>query len=270
MAEPSSDSPTPVSLSVRDWVSALRLWRLWTTLGFEDLSERYRRTLFGISWVVTSFAVFVGVKILVFGQMVNVPLAEFALFVTLGFGLWTFISTVVVDCCVAYTHSANWVLGSNIPYPVFFLQIIFRNWVVFALILLVMLATLAWQRSGWSASMLSAIPGLLVYVVTPVWLAALLAPLCARYRDVFHAVQTLMRLLFFATPIIWMPGQNLLLDRIAHYNLLTHFIEIVREPLIYDTVPLDSWAIVLVVNGIGMVAGFASYTATRNRIAFWL
>ena len=133
------------------------MWRLWTTLGFEDLSDRYRRTLFGISWVVTSFAVFVGVKILVFGQMATVSLAEFALFVTIGFGLWTFISTVIVDACVAYIHSANWVLGSNIPYPVFFLQVLFRNWLVFLMILFVMVAALAWQRDGWSTTMLAAI-----------------------------------------------------------------------------------------------------------------
>ena len=246
------------------------MWRLWTTLGFEDLSDRYRRTLFGISWVVTSFAVFVGVKNLVFGQMATVSLAEFALFVTIGFGLWTFISTVIVDACVAYIHSANWVLGSNIPYPVFFLQVLFRNWLVFLMILFVMAAALAWQRDGWSTTMLAAIPGLLVYVVTPVWVAAILAPLCARHRDMLHAIQTAVRLLFFATPIIWMPGQSAVLDRLAHYNVLTHFIEIVREPLIYDTVPMDSWVIVLSVNAVGLVAGFASYAGTRNRIAFWL
>ena len=118
--------------------------------------------------------------------------------------------------------------------------------------------------------MLAAIPGLLVYVVTPVWVAAILAPLCARHRDMLHAIQTAVRLLFFATPIIWMPGQSAVLDRLAHYNVLTHFIEIVREPLIYDTVPMDSWVIVLSVNAVGLVAGFASYAGTRNRIAFWL
>src|SRR5690606_25515834 len=99
--------PLIASQALRDWRTAFGMWRLWTALGFEDLSERYRRTLFGISWVLMSFAVFVGVKIAVFGQMAPVPMAEFALFVTLGFGLWTFISTVVVDACQAYIQSAN-------------------------------------------------------------------------------------------------------------------------------------------------------------------
>lgn len=246
------------------------MWRLWTALGTEDLSDRYRRTIFGISWVITSFAVFVFVKIIVFGQMTTVSLAEFAMFVTIGFGLWSFINSMVLDCCVAYTGSSNWLMGTSIPYPTFFLQSIYRNWLVFALTLVVMFAALLWKKDHWSPVMLAALPGLFVYVVTPAWLAAVLAPLCVRYRDVHHAIQTVMRLLFFVTPIIWMPGTSPQLERIAQYNVITHFIEIVRQPLVYDTIPTTSWAIVLAVNAIGLVAGAVVYATTRNRIAYWL
>ncbi len=261
---------SPVSYALHDWASALRMWRLWTALGMEDLSDRYRRTIFGVSWVVTSFALFVYVKVMIFGQMANVPFREFALFVTLGFGLWTYISGMVLDCCSAYSASANWMLGTNIPYPVFFLQIIFRNWLVFLLILLVMGAVLVWQRITWSPATFTVLAGFAVYAITPAWLAAMLAPICVRYRDVMHAIQTIMRLMFFVTPIIWMPSQGTGLATVAKYNVITHFIEIVRQPLIYDTIPWNSWLVVLVVNAVGLLVGFASYVATRKRIAFWL
>ena len=258
------------SKSIDDWVKAIRMWRLWTALGREDLSDRYRRTLFGISWVVTSFAIFVFTKILVFGQMTTVSMSEFTLFVAIGFGLWSFINTMVLDCCVAYTASSNWLMGTAIPYPVFFLQSIYRNWLVFALTMLVMVGALVWQKTSWSPVMLAALPGLLVYVLTPVWLAAILAPLCACYRDVHHAMQTVMRLLFFVTPIIWIPRQSAQLAAIANYNVITHFIEIVRQPLVYDTIPYTSWKIVLAVNALGLLAGFIAYATTRNRVAYWL
>lgn len=268
---PSVRMPSLAARALQDWSRAFGMWRLWTALGTEDLSDRYRRTLFGISWVVTSFAVFVLVKVIVFGQMaVGVSFAEFALFVTVGFGLWSFINSMVLDACIAYAASGNWLMGTSIPYPVYFLQSIYRNWLVFALTLAVMLAALVWKKDNWSVTMLWAIPGLLVYVLTPAWLAAILAPLCLRYRDMYHAMQTVMRLLFFVTPIIWLPGQTPALEKIAQYNLITHFIEIVRQPLVYDTVPLASWWIVLAVNTVGLVAGAVSYAATRNRIAYWL
>lgn len=264
-------SREPLALrAMRDWTRAFGMWPLWTALGREDLSDRYRRTVFGISWVITSFAVFVFVKVVIFGQMTTVSFGEFAMFVTLGFGLWTFISSMVLDCCVVYTASSNWLLGTAIPYPVFFLQSIYRNWLIFLMILAVMAAALLWQQKQWTPTMLAALPGLLVYVVTPVWVAAILAPLCARFRDVNHAIQTVMRMLFFVTPIIWMPQQSAQLDKIAKYNVITHFIEIIRQPLIYGTIPYESWGIVLVVTAIGLPAGFAAYALTRNRIAYWL
>lgn len=258
------------SKSLQDWRDALRMWRLWTALGREDLSDRYRRTVLGVSWLVTSFALFILVYIVVFGHGSGLTLSQYALYVTIGFGMWSFISSVVSDSCVAYTASSGWILGSAIPYPVFFLQSLFRNSIVFSLTLLVIAGALAWEKESWSATMLYAIPAVLSYALPPIWLAAILAPLCARYRDLYHAVQTAMRLLFFVTPILWLPGQRAQLALMAKYNLLTYFIDIVRSPLIYDVFPARSWAIVIATNIIGALVGLAVYALTRNRVVYWL
>src|SRR5690606_19100286 len=99
--------------SVRaEWMMALRLAPLWTNLAWEDLLDRYRRTALGVSWILLSFALFVAVKVLVFGQMVSAPQIEFGLFVTLGFGLWNYINAMVVEGCTAYIHARAWILGT--------------------------------------------------------------------------------------------------------------------------------------------------------------
>jgi len=256
--------------SKRDWHQALRLAPLWTNLAIEDLRDRYRRTVLGISWIIVSFALFVAVKVVVFGQMAATPMAEFGLFVTLGFGLWSYINSMVVDACTAYMHSRPWILGTSIPYPVFLLQATLRNWLVFGLVLAVMAAALYWKPTPWSPRALYAIPGLLIYLVTSIWLAAILAPLCARYRDLYHAIQTGMRLLFFVTPILWMPSISGILGQIARLNPMTHYIDIVRDPLLYDRVPAGSWWVVLAINAIGLVASVVVYAATRRKVAHWV
>lgn len=256
--------------AIGDWSAALRLWRLWTALGREDLSDRYRRSLFGVSWILTSFAAFVVVKIAVFGQMTSIPLDEFSLFVAIGFGVWSYINAVVCEACTAFTASTNWIKGSAVPYPVFILQVAYRNLLVFGLILLVVLGVLLWKKQAWSPAALTALPGLAMYVLASLWVAAILAPLCARYRDIQHAVQTVMRLMFFVTPILWVPGQTPQLARIAEYNPLTHFIEILRAPLVYDTVPVASWAVVAAVSILGTVAAVFIYSGSRNRLVYWL
>jgi ABC-type polysaccharide/polyol phosphate export permease len=257
--------------SLQDWKEAFRLWRLWTTLGWEDLSDRYRRTFLGVSWLLTSFALFILVYIVVFHEMSGVSGREYALYITIGWGLWGFINSVVSDSCLGYITSSNWMLGVAIPYPVFFLQAAFRNWVVFLLTLVVVVAIMLWLKSGWTSAMLWAIPGLLSYLITPLWLAAILAPLCARYRDLLHAIRTAMQLMFFATPILWLPGQrDSLVGIIARYNFLTYFVDVVRFPLIHDGFPAKSWLVVIAVNAIGLVLGFLTYTLTRKKVAYWL
>lgn len=261
---------TQFAAAVQDWSKSLRLLPLWTNLALEDLRDRYRRTALGLTWIFTSFALFVGVKVFVFGQLTKVSAAEFGIYVTLGFGLWTYINAMVVDACTAYMHSRPWILGTSTPYPVFLLQTVFRNWVAFALILLVMAASLAWKTTPWTWGSLTAIPALAIYILSSLWLAAIFAPLCARYRDLYHTVQTSMRLIFFATPILWMPSTSGRLAMLAHLNPIAHFVAIVREPLMYDRIPYESWTIVLAINAAGLVAGAIVYVATRKHVAHWV
>jgi len=253
-----------------DWMRALRSPALWSNLALEDLRDRYRRTVLGVAWIAISFALFVAVKILVFGQMSAASTREFAIFVTIGFGAWSFISSMVSDASNAYLHSRAWILGTSVPYPVYLLQATLRNWMVFALIMLVMAIALLWKPTPWTPMALFAIPGLLAYFATSVWLCALLSPLCVRYPDLHHAIQTGMRLMFFITPILWMPGANGLLAELARINPMTHYLAILRDPLLYNRLPLASWEIVLAINAAGLLFGAMVYASTRRSVAFWV
>ncbi len=253
-----------------DWAKSVRMASLWANLALEDLHDRYRRTALGLVWIVASFALFVMVKVLIFGQLSSASTAEFGIFVTIGFGLWAYVNSMVVDACTAYMHARPWILATAIPYPVFLLQAVLRNWMVFALTMLVMAVALYWKPTGWSMRALSVLPALLCYVVTSVWLAAILAPVCARYRDVYHAIQTGLRLVFFATPILWMPADSGKLAMIARLNPISHYIAIIREPLIYDRIPSESWLVVLAINVVGLVLAVFVYASTRRRVAHWV
>lgn len=259
-----------LSAALDDWSRALRMWRLWLALGHEDLLDRYRRTTIGLGWIVLSFALFVAVKVAVFGQMAAVSATEFGLFVTIGFGLWTFISAMVLDGCTAFLHARHWILGVPLPQPVFLLQVLVRNLIVFASVLLVIGAALAWQLDALAPVAWTVLPALFFYVLTSVWISAILAPACARQRDLNQVVQIGVRLVFFVTPILWMPGISERLELIASLNPVTHFIEIIRQPLLYGRLPLDSWAWVLAINAVGLPAGLFAYAVSRKRVVFWV
>lgn len=252
-----------------DWRQAIAMVPLWTSLAMEDLRDRYRRTALGVMWITISFGLFVLVKIVVFGQLAPTDTREFALFVTLGFGVWTFMSAMVNDACTAYMHARTWILGTSLPYPVYLLQVVYRNWLSFGMVMLVMLLALVFKptRLAWSA--LSVFPALLAYFVASLWVATALSSLCVRYRDLYHTVQTSMRLFFFITPILWVPGKGIL-GTLAAVNPFTHFVAIIRDPLLYDTIPATSWLVVIAINLVGIGLAAWAYASTRNRLAYWV
>lgn len=253
-----------------DWSASLRAWRLWVALGLEDITDRYRRTSIGAAWIAVSFALFVAVKVSIFGTMVPTSLTDFGLHVAIGFGLWTFISAVLLDGCTAFVQARAWILGTATPYPVYFFQVAFRNLVMLAVVGVVMALALAWKLEAWSWGMASAALAIPVYLVTPLWLTALLAPTCARFPDFQQAMVTFVRLLFFVTPILWMPDLNEHLARIAWFNPVTHYIEIVRTPLLEGRLPLDSWAWVVAITAAGIPAASLAYRGTRRNVVFWV
>jgi ABC-type polysaccharide/polyol phosphate export permease len=57
---------------------------------------------------------------------------------------------------------------------------------------------------------------------------------------------------------------------LAHLNPIAHFVAIVREPLMYNRIPYESWTIVLAINAAGLVAGAIVYVATRKHVAHWV
>ena len=46
-----------LDVTQRDAVSALAAWRLWTMLAWEDIRQRYRRSVLGPLWITLSMAV---------------------------------------------------------------------------------------------------------------------------------------------------------------------------------------------------------------------
>lgn len=262
---------TAFSLAAKDIISGAKDWRLWTALAQEDLAQRYRRTLIGVAWVAITFGLFIGAKVVVFGNIMQVPMTEYSLYVTLGFLAWQFINASVTDGCGVFANSENWIKGVNTPLSLYIYQAIARNFFTFfysalsgILILIIMRHPVTWK-----AFMI--IPALLVYILNAVWLSMVFGILTARFRDILHLITTGMKIMFFLTPILWMPTQfGPGIRKYTDYNPFTHYLAIFRDPVLYDQYAWKSWIIVLAITLLGWVVGFTVFSKFRKRIVFWL
>jgi lipopolysaccharide transport system permease protein len=161
-----------------------------------------------------------------------------------------------------------------LPIPLFvhILRVIWRNLLILAhnivilpLVLLVFSKPLNWLG-------LLSIPGLILVVINLSWIALILGVICARYRDLPQIVSSLLQILFYLTPIMWIP--NLLPQRAARYlldlNPAYHLLEIIRSPLLGQSPTMTNWGVSLIMAFIGWIITLVVYGRYKRRITYWL
>lgn len=262
-----------ISATFGDLASSVRRIGLVGTLGWQDVRQRYRRSSLGPFWLTITMGVMIATIGIVFGQIFKSPLKEYLPFLSIGLILWGFISTSIGEGCTGFISSDAIIKQLPIPLPVHILRLLWRNLiilahniVIFPLVMLAVGRPLAWT-SLWS------IAGLAVLLLNLLWFCTLLATICARYRDIPQIVTSLLQVIFYLTPIMWLP--NLLPERSGAYYLLDlnpfyHLIQIVRAPLLGDMPTSWNWIVSFGCAAIGWLVTLLLYSRYRTRIAYWL
>jgi ABC-type polysaccharide/polyol phosphate export permease len=259
-------------LALADITAALKRHHLVGVLGWQDVRQRYRRSALGPFWITIGMAVMIATIGIVFGQIFKAPLYDFFPFLAVGTILWSFMSTVLAEGSVGFISAEAIVKQLPIPLFVHILRMIWRNLLIFAhnivifpLVLLAVGKPLTWLA-------LLSIPGLALTVVNLGWIALILGILCARYRDLPQIVNSVLQVVFYLTPIMWLP--KLLPQRAGVFlldaNPFYHMIEIVRAPLLGQLPTDTNWLVSIAMAVVGWTCAVVFFGRYRNRIAYWL
>lgn len=259
-------------VALSDIAAALKRHHLVGVLGWQDVRQRYRRSALGPFWITLGMGVMIGTIGIVFGQIFNSPMHDFFPFLAAGTILWSFMSAVISEGSLGFISAEAIVKQLPIPLFVHMLRMVWRNLlilghniVIFPLVLIAVGKPLTWVA-------LLSIPGLMLTIVNLTWIALALGILCARYRDLPQIVNSVLQVVFYLTPIMWMP--KLLPARAGVYlldsNPFYHMIEIVRAPLLGGYASLTNWGVSLALAVLGWTFTVVFFGRYRNRIAYWL
>lgn len=257
-------------LAITDLREGLRMWRLFTTLGWLDIKMRYRGSMLGPFWLTLSTAVMVAALGLLYSTLFRMNLHEYLPFLALSLVLWNFVSALVSEACVCFTSAEGMIRSIRMPYFLYAGQVIVRNFLVLAhnvvVIVVVYLIFHIWP--GTRAVL--ALPALLLWLVDAFGAAILLGAFCARFRDIPPIVASVMQIAFFVSPIIWKPE---LIQRHAHWLPLNPFFslfEIVRAPLLGGMPGWQTWAASLAYSVVLCGAAWTLFVRVRGRLSFWI
>lgn len=243
---------------------------VWTALAWNDVKNRYNRSKLGGLWAGLSLLIFVSVLGPIYSSLIGVEIQEYVAHLLLGFIVWNYVSGIIMECGREYVNSVNYLVSFQLSYFTLLFRVIWRNLVVLGYQMIVFVFFVIVFQYPLSIEWTIAPLALTLITLNALWIGLLISIFATRYRDLDELLNNIIRLAFFATPIIWMPHLNSTLTTVAELNPIYHLIEIFREPLLSGEITWYRWAITAAISVIGWTVAFPIFAKYRSRIAFWL
>ncbi|MDQ3402399.1 MAG: ABC transporter permease [Actinomycetota bacterium] len=292
----------PVVHAGRSWSRAVADLRqgfaqreLWGHLGWQDIKQRYRRSVIGPLWITLSMAVTAAGLGLLYSQLFKAPIGTFLPYLTVGFIIWNFMLGCLTEGSETFISNEGLIKHLPAPLTVYALRTVWRltlmfahNLLVYAVVLVLFFDDLSTpgytlsengvQQPGLNWSILLAVPAFALIAINGTWVALLFGIISTRYRDIPQVIGALVQLLFFLTPIVW-PVDTLTQKfqdtgawqlLLVELNPMYHFIQILRAPMIGSEQSWHHWVVV----GAFTIGGWAlALLAMRNyraRVSYWV
>ncbi|WP_425484480.1 ABC transporter permease [Haloechinothrix aidingensis] len=270
---------------------------LWSHLGWQDIKQRYRRSVLGPLWITISMAVTAFALGLLYSQLFQADIATFLPYITVGLITWHFLIGCLQEGSNAFIENEDMIKHLPAPLTVYALRTVWRlmimfvhNLIVYAVILAIFFPALAQPgytiieeggipQPGLNVTALMAFPAFGALALNGLWVVLLLGITSTRFRDVPQVIAAISSLLFFMTPIVW--SIDILAAKfpetgggwrqyLYEFNPVYHFLEIIRAPMIGNVQSLHHW---FVVGGFTVVGWLLTIVVMRNyrsRVSYWV
>jgi lipopolysaccharide transport system permease protein len=239
-------------------------------MGWNDILQRYRRSLLGPFWLTASMAVMVVSLGVLYAQLFKTSIDDFLPYLCVGLLIWNLIASFMTEGGAIFTTSESYIKQIRLPYSVYVYRSAWSKLIIFAHNFVIYFGVLIYFRIWPGATGLLAIPALLLVVLNGALVTVYIGIFSARFRDIPQLISSVVQIIFFVTPIMWKPE---LLGRrayIADLNPFYHLLEIVRAPLLGHVPSLLNYLAVLLITAVNLGLAGLVFTRFRSRIAYWI
>ena len=211
----------------------MQVIRFPISMAVNEVNIRYARTSLGPWWQTINMLILSVVLSFVFAKIFKVPVEQFLPFLITGLIFWNFMQAVMVDSSVCLVRSRNLILNTVNPIWIYSLKLVIKALVqLLHHILLIPIAVYYFDIDIGLMDVLMFLVGIMVLTSILILASNILAIIGSRLHDLEQVITNIMQVMFYATPIIWMP--SLLGGRVFYldYNPLYHLINTCRIPII--------------------------------------
>ena len=254
-----------------DLLSGMAKSSLWFSLAWQDIKQRYRRSVLGPFWITASTGVMVAGMGPLYGSLFGQDVAGYLQHLAVSLFIWTFISSSLNEAGLVFIQSEGYIKQIRLPYTGYVFRALARNFLILAHNALVVVVVLLFlPPTEWGNIWLVPIGVFLVFA-NLFWLSLLLSVISARFRDVPQLVTNIVQVSFFLSPILWKaemldPKNRLIADLNPIYSLM----EVIRAPILGEPIQIINWIVTTGMLVFGSLATFLFFARFRSRISYWL
>jgi lipopolysaccharide transport system permease protein len=254
------------------------IWRLrhfWMALVRIDLRKRYRRSVIGIGWSLLQPIAMMVVLCIVFSQLLNQNIREFAPFLLSGLTFWGFVLAVVMEGCQCFLQGESYIRQQPAPLAIYALRTTLGAGFHFILGFAIVVVFVWWLKGFGNLPVLFVLVPYLALMFIVGWSVAVCMGLAnVMFQDSQHLIQIAMQIIFYATPIIYKPEMVMgrrLVSLFMRLNPLAAFLELIRAPLLEAKLP-STWAVGMasLTAIIAMTAAMLALKRFEKRLIFYL
>jgi ABC-type polysaccharide/polyol phosphate export permease len=242
-------------------------------LGWQDIRQSYRRSVFGQLWITIGMAVTIAAIGIVFGTIFGTPMQVFLPYLASGLIIWGLIAGIINDGTAGFTVAESMIKQLPLPKVVYIVRVVWRNLIVTAhnIVILPVVMLIVGAPLSWAFFLFPL--GVLLTVTALSGLALTLAVVATRFRDLPPIVNAVLTVGFYITPVIWLKdslGNNDLVSAIVSLNPLYHLLQISRLPMIGQLPSLDNWIWAAGYGAFFWAIAFLMFRRYEKRIAYWV
>jgi ABC-type polysaccharide/polyol phosphate export permease len=227
--------------AIKDLLRGVELRNVWAHQAYHEITSKYKRTFLGSIWVAASVVATSLSLAIVIGGIQGQSISDVLPYIMTGIMAFSLCGYILNEAVEVFMSSANTIKNHAHPFSYYIFESTSRNFFVFIhnliplYVILIMLKAV--NIPHWS--IIFGIP--IVYFTSFFW-GTLTAMLGARYRDLRFMFPFLGQILFFLTPVFWIPTnfdnwRKAILDFNPFYGL----VEVIRSPLLGKAPPELAW-----------------------------
>jgi lipopolysaccharide transport system permease protein len=196
---------------------------------------------------------------------------NYSAYVAAGLLVWFYIMETINQSVSLFVREQGFIQGTNLPLSVYVLRLTLQSLIRAGYAAIGCIGFLALSGVEISYTWAWSAVGILLVIAATPGAIIVFAFWGAFFPDGQYVVSNVMRIGMFLTPVFWTHGgEGGLRQTLYYWNPFTYFLEIVRDPILYGTVPIEAFLTCTAITVAVSLLAFLLLGRFRKKVVFVL